>query len=76
MESIILCTIFGVFIMSSFYLGFKIGSSKEAKEVRVPIKKIIKKEKIKQSKEEEQLSKVLNNIENYNGTSLGQEVIK
>lgn len=80
MEAIILCIVFGVFMIISFTLGFKLGSGKEIKEeiVSTPKKKItnfFKTKEEKHDKEQEKLWKAITNIENYNGTAEGQEMI-
>lgn len=80
----LLCTIFGVFILLSFKLGFKYGLlSKEPETKETPtIKlepKIIKKkkqEKDESTKEFETLCTAINNLENYKGSSEGQVSIK
>ncbi len=77
-----ICTIFGVFILTSFKLGYKYGNSKQDNidVAEVKKEKIIKKAKKKE--EDEEVRKLnsfytaINNLENYNGTSEGQEVIK
>jgi len=65
-------------MITSFYFGFKLGSKQEIKPVdKTPIaKKVMTKlRKEEHNKEEEALWKVINNIENYNGSSEGQEAI-
>ncbi len=83
METIILCTIFGVFILISFILGlvfgFKLRSNEKITMPNLnPIKTVKnhKKEKeFQKNKElEEEILKInLENIENYNGTEYGQK---
>lgn len=82
MEVALICTVFGVFILCSFKLGYQFGQNKSV-EVVVPkekktIKEHIKQKKAEKEKEEEldEIYKIINNMENYNGTSEGQEVIK
>lgn len=82
MEIVLICTVFGVFILLSFKLGYQFGQNKGV-EVVIPkekktIKEHIKQKKVEKEKEEEldEIYKVINNMENYNGTSEGQEVIK
>lgn len=79
METIVLCLMFGAFIFASFYFGFKLGNKGEikAEEPKTLVNKITTKlKKEEDNTEEEELWKVINNIENYNGTSEGQEVIE
>lgn len=79
METIIACTIFGVFILLSFWLGLYYGSKvKNNEHINTPIKAIKehKEEKaIKEEfdKEQEIMNINLQNIENYDGTEFGQQ---
>lgn len=84
METIILCAMFGAFILISFFFGIKVG-------MMVPKDtKILNNEKIKKSKpiknnefnmnenndelndELDEVAKIMYNIEVYNGTAEGQ----
>lgn len=66
-----------VCLSAGFYFGFKIGKTSEMpkipKKLKHPIK-ILQEEK-KTKKEEEELSKALRNLDNYDGTSFSQEDI-
>ena len=82
MEIMFICTIFGVFLCISFYLGAKVGQAViQNKELKVPTLNPVKKiENIKQSKKEkkelDRLSTILENIENYDGSGLNQKEVK
>ena len=81
METVLTCAVFGVFIMSSFSIGYRYGAKKEnilKQNISNPIKERIKNKKIerKQEEQEEELFMAINNIEKYNGSSEGQEVIR
>lgn len=79
MEIIIACTIFGVFILLSFWLGLYYGSKVKSNEpINNPIKEIreYREEKAikeKFDREQEIMNINLQNIENYDGTGLGQK---
>lgn len=74
---VLLCIVFGVFILLSFSLGYRYGKLSESKEEPVIIKEKPKKKKnIEPIEEDENFYKAINNMENYNGSSIGQEVIK
>ena len=81
METIIICTIFGVFIMLSFVLGVKIGQSvknNEKVEIKSPIQAIREHKENKKYQEqrayEEEVEQInLHNIDIYDGTELGQK---
>lgn len=83
METIITCTIFGVFILMSFVLGLVFGCKlKNNEKIAIPNLNIIKtinksrQEKDYQKKREleEEITKInLENIENYDGTEYGQK---
>ncbi len=64
-----------VCLSSGFYFGFKIGKTSEmpkiSKNIVHPIKTI--KEQKELEKKDSELSKALNNLDNYDGTSLSQE---
>ena len=80
-ESIILCTIFGVFILVAYSLGLKNGQRISKNEEVVvpnvnPIKVITEeKEKYEEKKKQEAYEIMMSNIDNYDGTGLGQKDI-
>lgn len=84
-ETIILCTIFGVFILISFITGIKIGVKlRKSETIEIPNLnpiKVIKerkeeKEFIEQQEEEQrQIEVMLANIDAYDGTEIGQRDI-
>lgn len=78
-ETIILCTIFGVFIIVTYSLGLKNGQRLSKNEdvvvpnvnpVRVVTQEIEKHEERKKQEREEIIDY---NIDNYDGTGLGQK---
>lgn len=81
----ILCTVFGVFILVAFIKGVEIGVKLRKEEtIEVPtlnpathIKKKLEEKEFKESqnKEQERIEIMLENIENYNGTDIGQKDI-
>ena len=83
METIILCTIFGVFILLAFILGLVFGCKlRNNEKITVPnlnpvkaVNKHKKEKEVQKNKErEEEILKInLENIENYDGTELGQK---
>ena len=85
MEDIYLIMVVGILNLLSFYLGFNVSNKKQKstknKEVTMnPItiyKKTKEKKKIEEDRQKEQeiLKANLKNIENYDGTSLGQDDI-
>ena len=81
METIIICTIFGVFLMLSFIIGARVGQKiVKGEEVKIslpnPVKKINDiKEKKEIEKELDKLDIITENIDNYDGTGLGQKEI-
>lgn len=79
---ILLCTVFGVFILFSFVIGVRIGQKVNNDEpIRLnPIRAIDEykeeKEVKRQIKETEtKLNVMLDNIDSYDGTGLGQKDI-
>lgn len=82
MELIISSTLFGVFIILSYTLGLKNGHKlSNNKSINMPSLNIPKKiREYKNSKEEqkeqERLETILQNIERYDGSEIGQEVVK
>ena len=83
METVIICTLFGVFILLSFTIGLSFGCKLRNNEVVKipnlnPIKGIKnykeeKKRKEKEDKEQEILEQNLANIDAYDGTDKGQK---
>lgn len=77
-EAIILCTIFGVFILISYTLGLRNGqrlsTSKEIKSPIVNPVEVLTKEikKYEDNKKQQALDVIMSNIDNYDGTGLGQ----
>lgn len=82
METIITCTIFGVFILVAYTLGLKNGQKivknepVELAKVESPVEKI-KQKKIEkeQQKELNKINKILENIDNYDGTGANQQEV-
>lgn len=80
-ESILLCTIFGVFILVAYSLGLKNGQRISKNEEVVvpnvnPIKVITEeKERTEEKKKQEAYEIMMSNIDNYDGTGLGQKDI-
>ena len=84
-DAIIICTIFGVFLIVSFVIGARVGQKvAKGEEVKLempnPIKAIqehkeINEEKREAEKELEILDIIADNIDNYDGTGLGQKEI-
>ncbi len=66
-----------VCLSAGFYFGFKIGKTSEIPKVPEELKHPIKtaKETKREKETEEELSKALRNLDNYDGTSLSQEDI-
>ena len=81
-ETIIICALFGVFILVAYSMGLKNGQKIVNKEeIKVPIvekqeKSVEKYEEDEEfDKQQEALMQLLENIENYDGTSRGQKKI-
>lgn len=80
-EAIALCTIFGVFIIISFILGARVGQKiVKGEEVKIelpnPVNKIREHKEIKEAeKEQTKMDIMVENIDNYDGTDLGQKEI-
>ena len=80
-ETIIICTIFGVFIFSAFVVGLHYGTkikSNEKVEIPNPVKSItnyVEEKKTKQEIQRELEIEEINlyNIDAYDGTGLGQK---
>lgn len=80
-STIILCTLFGVFILIAYSLGLKNGQKlSKSEEVIVPelnpVKAIQKEiETVEEKKKQEAFDLMMSNIDNYDGTGLGQKNI-
>lgn len=80
-ETIFLCTIFGVFILIAYSSGLKNGQKlinrEEIKVIEPIIEKNIEKKEEEEvfNKEQDELMQVLQNIETYDGTSKGQKKV-
>ncbi len=84
METILIILTTGFICLLSFYMGLKANSNEPKGEIKVPIINPIKKfqehkEQVKESKQEklerEILETNLENINNYDGSPLGQKDI-
>ncbi len=81
METVLICTVFGVFLCFAFVFGIKIGELlSQGKTIDIPslnpIKQLKKNiENKSQRKERENYNKLLQNIDNYDGTELGQKEV-
>lgn len=80
-EAIILCTIFGVFIIVSYSLGLKNGQRLSKNEEVVvpnvnPVKVVTEEiEKHEEKKKQQAYEIMMSNIDIYDGTGLGQQDI-
>ena len=80
-EAIILCTIFGVFILVAYSLGLKNGQKLSKNEEVVvpnvnPVKVVTEEiEKHEEKKKQQAYEIMMSNIDNYDGTGLGQKDI-
>lgn len=80
-EAIILCTIFGVFILVAYSLGLKNGQRISKNEEVVipninPVKVVTEEiEKHEEKKKQQAYEIMMSNIDNYDGTGLGQQDI-
>ena len=80
-ESILLCTIFGVFILVAYSLGLKneqrLSKNEEVVVPNVnPIKVITEEQEKHEEKKKQQAYEIMmSNIDNYDGTGLGQKDI-
>ena len=80
-EVILFCSIFGLFNLAAYTLGLrngqKIAKKEEIKMPNINPIRIIQEEKVKQeiAKEQEIVDIMLENINNYDGTGLGQREI-
>lgn len=79
MKEIILCTIFGAFILLSYTLGLKNGQ-KLSKREEIKVMPTIENNRIEEEeefdKEQAKLMQVLANVEAYDGTASGQKEVK
>lgn len=81
METIILCTLFGVFILLAYTLGLrngqKVSNNEEIKMPELnPVTVISNQiEKHEDKKKQEAYEIMMSNIDNYDGTGLGQKEI-
>lgn len=81
LETILFCSIFGLFIMATYTLGLRNGQKLSKKEeIQMPNinpVEIYHDSKIKKEivKKQEQFDTVMSNLEKYDGTSLNQEDI-
>lgn len=79
LETIILISVVGLLMMFSFLLGARTSQKAYKKEEIVmptlnPIKAFQEhKEKVERTKEEKEFNTMMENINNYDGTSLGQK---
>ena len=80
-ETIVLCTIFGVFILVAYSLGLKNGQRISKNEEVVipninPVKVVTEEiEKHEEKKKQQAYEIMMSNIDNYDGTGLGQQDI-
>lgn len=79
METVLICLVFGAGMLTSFVVGAKVGQ-KVVKGEKVelplpnPVKAIREREERREAKAEaDRLATILENIENYDGTSAGQK---
>lgn len=81
LETIILCTIFGVFVLLSYTLGLRNGQRlSKNEEISIPELNPIKAiqseiESHEERKKQEQFDIMMANIDNYDGTGIGQQNI-
>ena len=81
LETIVLCTVFGVFILLSYTLGLRNGQKlSKNEEVKMPeINPITivnnEKQKYEERKKQDALEVMLDNIENYDPSGIGQNDI-
>lgn len=81
METIILCTLFGVFILLAYTLGLRNGQKvSNNEEIQMPELNPVtvisnKIEKHEDKKKQEAYEIMMSNIDNYDGTGLGQKEI-
>jgi len=81
LEVILFCSVFGLFILASYTLGLRNGQKLAKKEEITmpemnPVKVINKQiESVEQKKEQKAFDIMMSNIDNYDGTGLGQRDI-
>jgi hypothetical protein len=81
METVLVCTVFGVFLCISFLLGAKVGQKVANNEpITIPTLnpvKMVKNYKLtkKQQEEIDELNKLMQNIDNYDGSEIGQQEV-
>ncbi len=81
LEVILFCALFGLFIMASYTLGLrngqKLARQQEVKMPNVnPVTAIKEKKKEQEEKKEQEIIDImLENIDNYDGTGIGQKEI-
>ena len=81
METVLVCTVFGVFLCISFLLGAKVGQKIANNEpITIPTLnpvKVVKNYKLtkKQQEEIDELNKLMSNIDNYDGSDIGQQEV-
>lgn len=85
-ETIIICAVFGVFLIVSFVIGARVGQKiVKGEEVKLtppnPITVVKEHHESKElqkelDKEQEKLQIIMENIENYDGTGARQQVIE
>lgn len=80
-DTIIICAIFGIFLIISFIIGARVGQKiVKGEEIKIalpnPIQKINEYRENKETKKELEILDIINeNIDNYNGTGFGQKNI-
>lgn len=80
-ETILLCTIFGVFIIVAYTMGLKNGQKLARNEIVEtpninPVKAITKELDNYEERKQQHIEDIINqNIDNYNGTGIGQKDI-
>lgn len=80
-DIVLICTVFGVFLCLAFFLGAKVGQMvTQNKTIEIPNLNPIKKmQEIKKTKEEqkeiEKMNKIIQNVEAYDGTEIGQQEV-
>ena len=81
LEVILFCCVFGLFILASYTLGLRNGQKLAKKEEITmpdmnPVTAISKQiETVEQKKKQKVLDIMMSNIDNYDGTGLGQKDI-
>lgn len=81
MEIVLTCTVFGVFLCFAFFLGAKVGQTVvQNKTIEMPtlnpIKKIKEYKQTKKQQEEiDELNKLMQNVDIYDGSEIGQQEV-